>query len=345
MELPTLSYIDGTLIDEVWMRLKKDGIQQERLNKAKATVTAKAKFGLGKLLSGLHGDITGELGGTLGGEETVKTTYAAPFRLVILRDLLGLTAIELDQHDQVANLRAGDFVEMTCPHLSLALLPRFGDFAHISLAFDLLTEHTKDENFTSKDLNDLFSEHILKFSAHPRATAFVQLLEQEDERNGPISRFHKQYSERLKSMMRLCSDNMIIGASLALRSPGPKLIPEEKPKSESELLAEARRIRMEDAQSRMTFLQGTKTGDAMARRRDERIAEETRKQEETRLALSANSDTLMVTCFKEEHMRLNVAALSATGPSRIFGKVLNNNLEDFTGTRIISLEPITHSIP
>jgi hypothetical protein len=53
MALPAYSYIDGVEIDDLWMRLKRDGVPTERLNKATAEVSGKVSLGLGKLINWL----------------------------------------------------------------------------------------------------------------------------------------------------------------------------------------------------------------------------------------------------------------------------------------------------
>jgi hypothetical protein len=113
MEIPALSYIDDELVDELWMLLKQDGIPVERLDKAEAHLSAKVKFGLGKVLTWLVSDLKGELGAQVAGERGTKIAYAAPVRLLLLLELLpSIKHFALEQHDLIAVLKAGDFIDV-----------------------------------------------------------------------------------------------------------------------------------------------------------------------------------------------------------------------------------------
>jgi len=175
MGVPTLAYIDGGLIDELWMLLKRDGVPTERLNKAKAAVSGKVSYslGAGHLVSWLIGDLKGEAGGQLDGEETVKTTYAAPARLLLIQELLSsIRYAKLEQHDAIAHLTVNDFVDIECPALSLTLLPRYGDYAHICMANELAEERSGHDDVTPRDRYELVAKHVEKFSTQSTAFSF-----------------------------------------------------------------------------------------------------------------------------------------------------------------------------
>jgi hypothetical protein len=57
---------------------------------------------------------------------------------------------------------------------------------------------------------------------------------------------------------------------------------------------------------------------------------------------------LVVACFNSDKVKPNLAAMSAIGPARLFGRVLCNVLEDNSqskfGTRMITVHPIKLSV-
>jgi hypothetical protein len=351
--IPTLAYIDGEVIDELWMNLKRDGVAIERLNKAKAVVSGKVTFGVGNLISWLVSDLKGELSGQVDGEETVKRTYAAPFRLLLLLELLpDLKSMKLEDHDILAQLKPNDLVDVDCPRILMLPLPKLGDFAHITLASELMEEQLGQADLTPKDRAELAEKHFNKFSVLPTAFSFWLRLHRDDEKEDKdLARLNHHYPEIVMNMMSLSRDDLILGIAIAERSRPPELVdPEDrKPPSRSEV----RRAQMREAEARIRdramdalLSPEDREREQAERRRRKADAEAEAKQalEKRRLDLRTNCDALMLTSFAQGNMKQNVAALSATGRRRVFGRIMDNLLKDDTGTRLITVQPITLSI-
>jgi hypothetical protein len=215
MDIPALPYIDDDLIDELWMGLKQDGIPIERIDTAKAHLSAKAKFGLGKVLEWLVTDLKTELDAGVAGERATKIAYAATARLPLLVELLpSVRHIALEQHDLIAALKPHDFIDINCPALSFALLPRFGDYLHVQ-AMNALGQADTSELAEKPSLTDI-GTFAQKFSTLNAAYSFHARLSVED-RTDALFRLNDQFPLFLINMMCLCEDNMVLAAALADR--------------------------------------------------------------------------------------------------------------------------------
>jgi hypothetical protein len=213
VDIPALPYIDDDLVDELWMGLKQDGIPIERIDTAKAHLSAKAKFGLGKVLEWLVTELKSELDAGVAGERATKIAYAATARLPLLLELLpSIKHIALEQHDLIAALKPHDFIDINCPALSFALLPRFGDYLHVQ-AMDALSQADTSEPAERPSIQDI-SKLAEKFSTLNAAYSFHARLSVEDRTNA-LFRLNDQFFPFLINMMCLCEHNTVLAAALA----------------------------------------------------------------------------------------------------------------------------------
>ncbi len=344
MNVHALSYIDDALIDEIWMVLKRDGIPVERLNDAKAKVSGKAKFGLGHLWNWLIGDLEATVEGETALGQSTKTAYAAPYRLLLVLELVPkIKHFALEQHDASETLEPGDFVNVSCPALQLVLLPRIGDYWHFMLATGLAQQLDGGSDAGPAAQQQQVKsalKYIEKFSSYNRAFSYWSQLE-ESEPNTALGRLSAHHHETMLGMLGMCNDDLILGTSLARRPEAPQTAIRENPGEPP----------LEDMLDDVFSGILPQTGDRR-RRATERQAEAARRQQKMVSELNARCDTLLATCFEQQKMKLNVAALSSAGRVHLFGRVLGNVLESDpkilrtrpNTTRMITVQPITLSV-
>jgi hypothetical protein len=157
-----------------------------------------------------------------------------------------------------------------------------------------------------------------------------------------LTRLQDDYSQTLDAIMSMSDNDLIIGASLALRNESPNQSPEDWARTLKE--AETRASAEENVTEYLDRLKREIVGELPEERRRRQDAKDALIREQKNKALTAaqsHSDTLVVTCFEEAKLKKNVAALSTGGKIQIFGRVLTNVLE--TRTRMITIQPITLS--
>jgi hypothetical protein len=145
-------------------------------------------------------------------------------------------------------------------------------------------------------------------------------------------------------MMSMSDNDLIVGASLALRNTAPSRQLEEwvqeleKPQNQDRNT----QADWDETEEHFWRVTGLRAPERIRQLQDKRDARKLAINEMAQTAARVNSDTLIVTCFEEAKMKKNVAALSASGTIQIFGRVLTNTLE--TRTRMITIQPITLSV-
>jgi len=354
MTIPAYSYIDDVEIDDLWMRLKRDGVDIERIKKAKNEVSGKAKVGLGKLINLLAGDLTAEAGAKIAREETVKTTYAAPIRLLLLQELLEpFKRVKLEDHDAVEKLQPNEFVEVNCPALDVALLPRFGDFGYIDVANEVIKEQSKDDDITPAQHAELVLDHVKEFAKQSSALSFWVRLIQEHE--GALARLQRCYPGALMNYMSICRDDLSVGASLALREGSAVESPvpiSSRSKGPDEMDEVAKGIRENQDERMRLLLEGRSelaVGAHLRRIQQDRDRKKAEKEERRKSESRAKCDTLLVAYFDDAKSKRNIFAPSRAVRSLLFGRVLSNELDDDpddrgVSTRMIIAQPFTLSI-
>ncbi len=117
---PIHLFLNDALVDEVWMSIKRDGIETERVKAATAKVSAKAKFGLGKLWSWLASDLNMEVNAGADITHTTKLQSTSFLRALLIPELLEnvVHGANLDQ-DLLEKHRTGTFVNFECTHCHL----------------------------------------------------------------------------------------------------------------------------------------------------------------------------------------------------------------------------------
>jgi hypothetical protein len=209
--LPMTVYLDDREVDALWMALKRDGIPTERVKKAQAHVSAKAKFGLGKFLSSLVADLESEIATGASAESSVKVAYASPLRLLLLLELIhDIKRCSLEERSEIQALRTANFVDLTCPGMSFAPVPRLGSylFQHLLRIF----RDDTDDDIKRSDLIGMLEKITTE---HGSSFSFAMLT---DEDNLADERFHKlatKYSDEMFRVLQTSEDTWALGISHA----------------------------------------------------------------------------------------------------------------------------------
>jgi hypothetical protein len=290
-------------------------------------------------LNWLVGDLRGGDDADRTADASVKSKYAAPIRLMFLLELLCAKRMSVSEHNAAGELQAGGLIDVICPTFNLAPLPRLADYWDVALKAEVDDNETSTKETAAETL-----ETVEKVPTHIRAASIWRhLAEQrrvsEDrgktrERNA-LARLQDDYGETLIAMMDMSDNDLLIGAALSLRD----ILPNRSLKDWERYI-----WRTDGGGSSVPSVLSGPFGSLSPdtkryiEERNNRDAEIKRK---ARAEAKRHADTLIVTCFEESKMKKNVAALSASGATRLIGRVINNVLD--ARTRMITVQPIALS--
>jgi hypothetical protein len=175
---PIHLFLNDALVDEVWMSIKRDGIETERVKEATAKVSAKAKFGLGKLWSWLASDLNMEINAAADITHTTTLQSTSFLRALLIPELLEnvVRGGNLDQ-DLLKKHRIGTFVNFECTHSHLVPIPTMDEFLRQRMVIDAAAAMP---NSDPPDSSRLF-ELIEKQTSLKKAMVFSNLLEPDDD--------------------------------------------------------------------------------------------------------------------------------------------------------------------
>jgi hypothetical protein len=125
-------FLDVEFIDELWVRLRREGVPEEKLVEASSKVSAKAKLGgLGKLWDILLPDVSAELSGEINRKESEKLVLPAMLRALLIPELIQevVHISAQDGKDDFDNpTELGMFAKITCQNAAITPLPTFSSY-------------------------------------------------------------------------------------------------------------------------------------------------------------------------------------------------------------------------
>jgi hypothetical protein len=175
---PIHLFLNDALVDEVWMSIKRDGIETDRVKAATAKVSAKAKFGLGKLWSWLASDLNMEINAAADITHTTTLRSTSFLRALLIPELLEnvVHGANLDQ-DSLKKHRTGTFVNFECTHCHLVPIPTMDEFLRHRLIIEAVgAMHDSDPPDSSRVFEQIEKQTSLK-----KAMVFSNLLEPDDD--------------------------------------------------------------------------------------------------------------------------------------------------------------------
>jgi hypothetical protein len=207
---PAFLFLDEAQVDELWVQFKRDGVPQERVERATKKLSTQVKLGLGHLLKALGVDLSA--GGARAEEREITTRkdFSAPFKLLLISEI-----IEDVQHVKISEplekeLNSGEIIEILCPKIYVFPLPTLAGYVR-QLSYDSIHNDDVDDNSeppagTQVEIVLKRMELIKQITDLNRALNF-KLME---DFNEILSSFSSDYKELLFSILAVSNDDRML---------------------------------------------------------------------------------------------------------------------------------------
>lgn len=204
-------FFNEKFVDELWVRLKREGLTIEKVKEASDKVAAKGTLGgLGKLWSLVLPDIGAELSGEHAIKRTEKQEIGSMLRGLLMPELIpDLAEIpNLNRPPSFNDLSQGVFARITCDNIAMTPLPTFAAFAR-QLFLDNLNEQEEDEKMSPLDLLKVVDT---VFGSNRALTLLTRT--KEGKMGAPaLVALMKSESDEIHNALSVCNDDLMLVAS------------------------------------------------------------------------------------------------------------------------------------
>lgn len=204
-------FLNEKFIDELWVRLKQEGLTIERVQEASQKINAKASVGtLGKLWNSILPDIQIGLGGEVAGRSSEKLEINSMLRSLLLPELISdLVEIPNSAMENSNRLSQGAFARIVCDNLALAPIPTFAAWARQLM----LSNMHETELAADTPQIDLLKIIDSVFSGNRAMTLSIRTSEDATSSAAMRMLMNSEMTE-VHNALAVCNDDMILVASL-----------------------------------------------------------------------------------------------------------------------------------